>query len=350
MYTRTLIGRLSEWQKRVMDDYSSGCIIRLGEERDSTGTNRYCMHSHYPSPAGGLELSPNTRKRGLGQMPRVRAIVVGIDVRGYSNRADEEQVFLTLALHAAATRALELLRGVGIVPQDEPRIVLERGDGAFLVFSFLDVMDPEDLFAVPADRPQGQQGEDNAREKKARQRLSSYLPVVASHAFSFVFALNALVEQANRRRGFRSGEDSPTAPHAPDAHPRALPIEVRYAVSYDDILLLKDVNNCLNGAGRGLVTCARILSSDHGGHLLVQESLLDALMLWGGLDGLCDGAWDHSLHRAQLPQTKVKSNAISYSDVFGFHYDRPLLAALGRQDLAPTRYHVGSHDVGVLDR
>jgi hypothetical protein len=355
MYKGGLIQRLSLWQDSVVGDYGAGRIISLGQVPDDGDEGVAAAAADAVSTPAGFRLysyyPPGTDRRRtgrgygaprrqLGQLPRVRSLIVGLDVRGYSNRPDEEQVFLALALHVAMTRAEDLLRMGGMLPAQEPLITLERGDGGFLVFSFLEALTSDDVFGSENPRET-----DDARES----RLGNHLPTVVSYAFGFIFALNALVQQANQRRGFRSG-GSLTAPREPTDAMRALPIEVRYAISYGDVLPLIDTHRSLNGAGGGIVTCARILATDHGGHLMVQQSLLDALLPSGGLDAICGGKWGHKLHRAELPQTNVKSNTVAYSDIFGFHHDQPLLEALGRTALPPTRYHIGSHDVGVLDR
>ena len=108
---------------------------------------------------------------------------------------------------------------------------------------------------------------------------------------------------------------------------------------------MKDFNDALNCVGNGIVTCGRILSSDHGSHFLIDNELLRAIQTRGGLPSLCNGRWEHRLHSALLHEQKVKTSRVRYADVFGFYTDTPLLVALNRINTPSTRHHIGSHDM-----
>jgi hypothetical protein len=318
-------------------------------------------------------------KEYLGVLPRVRAIVVGLDIREYSRRTPEQQMFLTMNLHVCIEKAVELLRQFNL-PEAEPRIRIQTGDGAYVVFTFVDAWDEDDWRAFEVEpgadlnqSPAGQAADPSPKQGDRRPKISfgaefenssedgspspsqalkdfmekrrmaegRYLPVVAEQAMSFVFALNAIMNGDNARQGF--AVDPPGAEVRPGGL-AAFPTECRFALSYEEVLLL-ETNGVLNCVGNGMVTCARILATDHGSHLLMDYELLRALERHGGLRVLCGGKWNHRLHSAVLDEVKVKSGTFRYADIFGFYDDTPLLSTPGLFREKPRQYHIGSHNV-----
>ena len=232
---------------------------------------------------------------------------------------------------------------MNLLPPDEPRVIIQTGDGAYLVFSCMEEPYPlvDNLEMEPIKLE-----DDNELRKKYEHALVSMeadcLQRTADAAFSFVFALNAIMADDNARKRFSvlgpdSEEDSSEFP--------VFPVETRYAVSYDDVIFLKDVNNRLNCVGPGIVSCGRILSTDHGSHLLVDNELLRVLEPMGGLKRLCGGQWNQRLHTAVLAERKVKTGQFRFADVFGFHGNAPLMQALNQINQKPLTYHIGSHDL-----
>ena len=98
-----------------------------------------------------------------------------------------------------------------------------------------------------------------------------------------------------------------------------------------------------------MVTCARILSADHGNHFLMDYALLKDLERHGGLGNLCGGQWGQRLHTALLDEVKVKSGKFRFADIFGFYHDGLLLHALRHLHQKPRTYHIGSHNVASID-
>lgn len=325
--------RILEWQMPVMQAYARGHEIRFRESpsRHAAGVWRACSRI----PCGPEEDTGEVQK--LGILPCVRSIIVGTDIQEYSRRKPQQQLFMTLCLYACVTRAAELLRDAGILSREEPRVTVQTGDGAYAVFTFLDAFD---VFRKPD--PAFPEREYAAKKHQAESR---YLPHVAEQAFSFVFALNALVHSENVRQGFVDEPRDRRQSESP-----VFPLSVRYAMSFEDVLLMLDVNESLNCVGSGMITCNRILSADHGNHFLVQDALLRELQRYGGLDAVGDRQWGQRLHHTLLPETRVKSSHVRYADVFGFHNDRPLLRAQGRPHAERAVLSIGSHDVGSLER
>ncbi len=231
------------WQKPLMGAYERGYSVRF--MRRAPGL----YSAHVLSPPGQPGASP-TALEDHGILPRVQAIVVGLDIREYSRRGPDQQFFLTLWLYSAIDKALRLLREAAFLPPEEPPIIVQTGDGAYLVFTFLEAWNPFDRCREATERLALEQRADAAnlgRAWKARRRDPSwtaldrkgrtwakaehensvesslaaeatkayaalarrkrdaelpFVPVVASRAFGFVFALNSIVEADNARKGF----------------------------------------------------------------------------------------------------------------------------------------------------
>ncbi len=354
-----LVDRIREWQNDLLESYQDGRTIHF-----RSITDRACLAYSDDHPPGQPSISTGRQCHGI--LPRVKAIVVGLDIREYSRRKPEHQLFLTMNLHVCVKKAIELLRIDGILTESEPRITIQTGDGAYVVFTLLEAHDPFDTLefdeelkrcvedsSLEADGKNGLWESEDWKDlveqtkicvKERRECESNYLPTAAAQAMSFVFALNAIMSGDNARQGFVSDSSKPGEI---DSGVQVFPAECRFAVSYDEVLLL-DVYGSLNCIGNGIVTCARILSTDHGNHLLLDYELLKGLECYGGLKSLCGGQWGHRLHFALLDDVKVKSGQFRYADVFGFHDDKPLLQALRRAHQTPASYHIGSHNVASL--
>jgi hypothetical protein len=338
---------VDKWQRSVMGAYVGGRRLTFLENRVDGGSESvWSARSAIPA----VRLSENdSDERSLGILPCVKAITVGLDIREYSRRMPEQQLFLTMCLFAAINRGIELLRRAGMIEPDEPRVTAQTGDGALIVFTSVDAFNPvrrmEELLCGPGDgKPSFNEGAGGAAYAQEKRKVElERLPRLAEQAFSFVFAVNSLIENENRRQGF---VEQPIGGHASTA---VFPVAVRYAMSYDNVLLMLDVNEVLNCVGRGMVTCARILATDHGNHFLIEDSLLRALAPLSGVNGIGGGVWGQRLHSAVLQEARVKTNVVRYADVFGFYSDGPLLMAQGRHRAPRRQYHIGSHDVGAID-
>lgn len=348
--------KVTEWQDTLLAEYQRGRRIHFKNLAD-----RVCIAYSEDPPTGRRKKAVQTKFHMI--LPRVKAIVVGLDIREYSRRDAEQQLFLTLNLHISITKAVKLLRKSLILPPYEPLIIIRTGDGAFVVFTLLEAHDP---FSEPEqkvfkeakekmDRTQEWIEEDwknagNSLQEWVEEREDSesrHLPTVAGRAMSFVFALNSIMSNDNAHQGFVA--DSAGFPAKSDFPTiSAFPAESRFAVSFDEVLLLTDENGGLSCVGHGMVTCARILSTDRGRHLLIDYGLLRALEGSGGLQNLCGGVWEHRLHSALLDDVKVKSGEFRYTDVFGFYSDKPLLRALRRTHEKPVLYHIGSHNMSSI--
>lgn len=327
---------VKHWQELVIAAYAGGRRLTF-EERQAGGSDETAWLAYSTIPA--VNAAVDDGGKFLGLLPCVKVITVGLDIREYSRRQPEQQLFLTMCLHAAINRAIDLLRRSGMVSGDEPRVIVQTGDGAMVVFASVSGSHPAfhmDRYSRPEDAKKF------AREKYATELRN--LPRVAEQAFSFVFAMNCLLENDNRRQGFD------VRPVAGSPSVMVFPVSVRYAMSYGNVLFLSDVNGALNCVGRGMITCYRILTTDHGNHFLIEENLLRALDPFGGVNGIAGGVWGQQLHWAMLQETKVKSSIVRYADVFGFHSDGPLLAVQGRHLAPGWQFQIGSHDVGTLDR
>lgn len=314
-------------------------------------------------------------RRFHGILPRIKTIVVGMDIREYSRRNHEQHLFLTTHLYASIRRAVSILQETDLLPADEPFMAQQTGDGAYVMFSFLDShvpLDDKDNYLSAAEQENIKNGQstgldaikayvletdpdkkDELRKNaaqacrrlvnKQKEKHRGQVYEVAGWAFSFIFALNAVLAEDNARQRFK--DDSQ---RSRDSFP-TFPIECRYAVSFDDVYLLaNDLYEEPNCVGNAIVTCARIVSNDHGNHLLVDHNLMRELEPHGGINGLRGGIWKQKLHHSLLSEVKIKSGSFRYADVFGFYNDDPLMQSKRRTNTAGKQIHIGSHDVNTL--
>jgi hypothetical protein len=343
------VEKMSEWQKAVYGEYRSG------------------NHVHYDKPDGETTLVYTQLFDELGKpipgtvqfhglLPCVKSIVVGIDIREYSRRDAEQQLFLTVTLFARIRQVIGLLRFVGLCEIDQPPIVVSTGDGAHVVFTFpipeikMDeynrkfeayIHSKTDLHINQWVKRRAALRAKMAIEELAETRKDSddaSVFAVASSAFSFVLALNAVLVEDGERRLFHQ------SPESKDGF-NAFPMECRYVMSYENVLLMKDVNNMLNACGSALITCARILSTDKGSHFLVDYELVKDLERHGGLNHLCKRQWNQDFHTALMDSVNVKSGTFRFQDVFGFYDDALLMQAMRQTQTKPKRFHIGSHNV-----
>jgi hypothetical protein len=345
-----VIEKVGAWQKGLVDDDHDGLLVRF---KDLKGGIRvaYSFHRSHVNASG-------IKGRCHGVIPSMKAIIVGLDIREYSKRKPEEQLLLTMKLHITVEKTLAVLRKASLIRYEEPLIKIQTGDGAFIVFSLLDAFDPSTELKNVVNKTKGKIEHVNLTNdfwRKAevdvtdiiwngRKKESDWLPRAASDAFSFIFALNTILGDTNALQGSVAslpGSDDYDKSFAV----KAFPVECRFAVSYEDVLLLLDFNGQLNCVGSGMVNCARILSTDSGNHLLVDNDLIKGMERHGGLTSLAGGLWGHRLHCTVLDEMKVKSGQFRYADVFGFYNDRPLLQAFGRQHQEPLTHHIGSHNL-----
>ena len=327
---KTLLNHVKNRQKAILSDYNKGYTIRF---KDGPS-----VRSMYPGTDNAYRILESENDPFCS----AKAIVVGIDLREYSRRVAAKQLFLTLTLHANIDRAISTLRDVGLLPQYEPRIIIQTGDGAYVVF-----FSPDEVERIvrPTDRSKQTRSESQASYSTATVSKSAVtFQTVATYAFSFLFTVNTLMEHDNVRNGF---VDETPGKGDVDDFP-VFPAYPRFAVSYDEVLLLADINSSLNCVGNGMVTCSRILSTDKGNHLLVHDKLIKELLLTGGLEKLGNRAWEQVLHEATLHDIKVKTGTFRFADVFGHYSDHPILHALGWQNQPATRYQIGSHDLSAL--
>lgn len=348
---------LTSWQKPLQRAYESGQQIIL--ESRSTGKGQRCrtLFTDLMRRTPGGDANPDNApdpptaspfRRAIGHLARIKAIVVGVDLREYSRREAEVQLLLTVALEASMAKTINALRLGGLLPGNEPRIVESTGDGSYLVFTSLNDYPSSDPDAWQTQGPETGASQD-IRQQWSRDKEhieDSGFARLVDHAMSFVFGLNALLGSDNAREAFRS-EDAAQTGSGVAAHP----VECRFAVSYDDVLLRWSLTQPakLSCSGTGIVTCSRILSRDHGNHLLVHDALLRKLESRGGLSSICRGMWGHRLHGALLKDTVVKTGTYRFADLFGFYNDGPLLRALGWGHERPNQCHIGSHDLGSVD-
>lgn len=348
---------LTRWQKAFEEHYEAGRSILV--ERLTEFPAVTILHRQVSGLAGASATGDAKEGRyGLFQAPigmltRIKAVVVGLDLREYSARESEEQLLLTVRLQASIGKAIEILKQGGIIEPDEPRIIEHTGDGALVVFTSVDDyrqgLDQEhDEWRRWLEAPSAENGKKEeaakAWSKVKRRTETSCFPQVVDQAMAFVFCLNAIIGSDNTRNAFALGPGAAQNSYVP-----AYPVECRFAVSYDDILLRTEKGGNLKCSGGGLVTCQRILSSDHGTHLLLHAELLRQLEGHGGISSVCRGQWGHRLHHALLPQSVLKNRAYRFVDVFGFHHDGPLLRALGRDYEEAREYHIGSHNIASID-
>jgi hypothetical protein len=355
---------LTEWQQELLAEFEKQNFIHF-DKLNGEATLVYAQ-AH---DGQGSRMPHTAHFHGL--LPCVKSIVVGVDIREYSRRSAEQQLFLTLALNARIRLAIELLRSISLLPYDEPRIIAHTGDGAHVVFTFLDAVELplgvagkpghdefKEYVTTKSDVPPGSLPP-HTREKLERTRShavvalddlmrdqhvreSQILYKVASRAISFVLTLNAILHEDGRRGRFQHYDMNPR-----DGYP-TFPLECRYAMSYDNVLFLQDVNKMEYAVGSALVTCARILSTDKGSHLLVDFELIKDLEKHGGLNQLCDRQWKQDFHSALLDTIKVKSGTFRFADVFGFYQDTLLQHAMRHPHTAPFTYHIGSHNVSSI--
>jgi hypothetical protein len=341
--------QVEQWQKALMAPYLNGREMHF-----RTLDKRVCVaYSTSPPVGNAMGLDPQF----IGILPRIKAVVIKMDVREYSRRSTEDQLFLTSTFFAWIERARDLLTCASLLTKDEPRITIQEGDAAYFIFTPPSVIDFEEKSGalskqLKTNMDKLSHTEDWRSIASLKNVFNEFvawrdqcereeLPIIAGQAFSLIFALNALMKHDNGRKAFSSHNEEQALP--------PFPVESRFAASYDDVLLLRDINRQLNCVGNGVVTCGRIISADHGGHLLVHHELFKALDTHGGLENLCSRRWGQQFHSAVFDAVKIKTGEFRYVDIFGYHNDRPLLDGLHLYTTPSRVYSIGSHDVRCLE-
>ncbi len=336
----------AEWQS-VKRAYIEGQNLDLHICRKDRGLLVTGTYSALP------EVSRSVR---IGTM---RAVVVGVDVREWTRRSWAVQSMITAILYENIRRVCESLRKVGFLAEDQPSVISHTGDGAMLVFGC-----GEEGAASPSEGDQGLDRVDECPVVAGGTRTcqacldphrDSGLPIdVINTAMAFVYALNAMTQQDNFGERFKTTSlNQQGVPPAEAEEMEYLPVYLRYALTHGRVLPVIGVLGQLECVGEPMVTCNRILSTDHGNHLLVSRGLLREIDRHGGLLELGRGNpafdWKHVLYVAEMSDKLLKYGRFRYADVFGYHDDGPLLSGLGETVFEPRRYQIGSHDVRMVE-
>jgi hypothetical protein len=276
------------------------------------------------------------------------AVVVGIDIREWTRRESAVQSFMTANLNKNIRKVLEQLHRGGIIGFCDPINVSYTGDGAIIIFGGPWSENPS-LKRIHCTQLQPHKCLDHKNGGDQCIQNKEPFPCDESTIFaalSFVFSFNALMQQDNLGKRFNHTPGT-TREHG------YTPLHLRYAVSFGPIIPIIDAFDNLQFVGAPLVTCSRILSTDHGNHFLIDAKLLHEMNKYGGISNIGKSKrstnWDQELLVSELPDRQVKSGFFRYADVVGHHGDGPLLLALGKTTVNPVRYQIGSHDVRAFD-
>ncbi len=285
-------------------------------------------------------------ERKIVELPVRWGVVAGLDIREWTKRNPSGQLIVAAIMNSCILHALRILQTEGLFTKEDPLLVVPTGDGAYVVFDAgadeeeSSKKEKEERKIVEELNEQSIK-ERQERLQKLQQATEDRLEAIQK-ALSFVLIVNAFfVEQNARGRSCAWGiQDEETS---------VLPIYPRFALTLDRMLLCIDVKEKLNAIGPAMVTCGRILSSDHGNHFLVHDWLMHECDLYGGLARVAScaglGDWDAHFHCAELPEKQIKSGRFRYADVFGHYSDGPLLRLHGIRSVKPMEYQIGSHDI-----
>lgn len=278
------------------------------------------------------------------------AVVVGIDIREWSRRDFAIQSLMTVNLHKNIKTTLDHLRKSGLINFHDPMSIQYTGDGAILIFG-------GELSENPGARSIDCKKEPKYTCLDSDPNLDLNVCMIKPASFdsdlqsifgalSFVFSFNALSQWDN------IGQKYIHASGATREHSYA-PLYLRYAISTGNVFPVLDAFDQLQFVGAPLVTCSRILSTDHGNHFLVDARLLHEMNKYGGISKIGTGhpstCWDQELIISEFPEKQVKTGYFRYADIFGHHSDKPLLQSLGKTTITPGRFQIGSHDTRVVD-
>lgn len=271
-------------------------------------------------------------------VPLIEAVVVGIDVREWTRRGIHNQLVLAAILNHSILEAIDMLRNADVFRAGcDPFITSPTGDGAYIVFAAGGVKEKKDHGATGSGKKKTETPKESEAERRARNEAME-------KALLLVLTINTLVSEYNARDLFAE------KPPKEKDEMEVLPIYPRFAVTMDRILVSRDVGGNRTAIGPAMVSCARILSTDHGNHFLVHDRFLHECYHRGGIDKVVSGAgvgdWDAHFHLTEIPDTQVKFATYRYADVFGHYSDQPLLRMRSMmRSVKPIRYHIGSHDV-----
>ena len=304
------------------------------------------------------------------KLPVEWGVVVGLDIREWTKRSAPGQLVVAAIMNGQILQTRDLLRAHGLFSHDDPLLIVPTGDGAYIVFDAggeVETLEPAENQVKAArekEKAERKAGTEAPSDEVKREKQEATAALVKASAeaekaawkrvtaigkaLCFVLTLNAFFSEQNSR-GVSSAWSSRKSQDMP-----VLPIYPRFALTIDRMLLCIDKtngNDRLNAIGPAMVTCGRLLSSDHGNHFLVHDRLLHECAPYGGLArvasrlGGMGSDWDAHFHYTELPETKIKSGQFRYADVFGHYGDAPLLRLHGRESASPLEYHIGSHDV-----
>ncbi len=335
----------------------------------------------------------STRTLGLEdvRLPVRWGAIVGLDIREWTRRDHASQLIVATIANSCVVHAVDILHEHGLFTKDDPLFALPTGDGVYMVFDAGEDLEADgaqvgheereavtELVEAIRKREEAQAHFDPKQsktaatlanaitaEKEAKERFDSVSGKPSGgrietknaererveaigKALSFILILNTLLLEQNARRP--AGESL----FREEKEMSVWPIYPRFSLTLDRLLPCLDANKKLNVIGPGMVTCGRLLSADHGNHFLVHDRLLHECDPHGGLARVASragvGDWDAHFHCAELPDAKIKSGSFRYADVFGHYMDTPLLRLHGVRSIPPMEYHIGSHDMLVLDR
>jgi hypothetical protein len=304
----------------------------------------------------------------------IPALVVGVDVREWTRRTPAVRTLITALLYYNIRRTCEIIRKGGLLVE-EPTFISHTGDGAMVVFDTWEYLKGESYCGFwdgqcnqPCLEPVWNARGCPGRPKKIGPRVE---PIAAApevppkgldeldqenriyqsilKALAFIFSLNAITQQDNEGKRFNVLPEPYQSEHGEEY----LPLYLRYALSFGRVTPVIGAQGQLECIGPPMVTCNRILSTDHGNHFLLERNLLVQINKFGGLLRIGEGVpgfdWKQELYVSELPDKKIKYGSFRYADVFGHHQDGPLLAARGMSHIRPNRFQIGSHDAKVLD-
>jgi hypothetical protein len=302
----------------------------------------------------------------------IPALVVGIDVREWTRRTPAIRTIITALLYNNIKRTCDIIRKTGLFTENEPTFISHTGDGAMAVFDtweywkdgdyncFWDgkkckqsCLDPKlEERWCPGQKNNNSthtDAQNNAKQPLYEQDRDSRIYKCILKALAFIFSLNAMTQHDNEGKRFNVLSD----PYNSEAREEYLPLYLRYALSFGRVTPVIGALDQLECIGTPMVTCSRILSTDHGNHFLLDRDLLVQINKFGGLLRIGEREpkfnWKQELYVSELPDKNVKYGSFRYADVFGHHEDGPLLQARGMSHVQPHRFQIGSHDAKVLD-
>jgi hypothetical protein len=283
------------------------------------------------------------------------AVVLGIDIKEWTRRDWAIQTIISANLYELISRVSRILKEDGILGENDPIHIAHTGDGAMVVFVEHDNShergmtrckwennNMKNCCLTPEWDPQNCYFDPRIHDVDR-----SISKNIILKALSFLFSLNAIIQQDNFSEKFKVERKGGNQRY------QYLPLYLRYALSMGRVFPVINTYNDLECIGNPMVTSNRILSTDHGNHFLVDRKLLNEMNKYGGIQSIGSETeqfnWNQSLMISELPEKQIKNDVFRYVDIVGFHEDGPLLRALKKGNLQPKKYQIGSHDVRAID-